>query len=128
MPYPVLQPSSRVLDLGDWPVRTYNAQSGAEIRLLYGNKRHNYKLALTYRNISDTAASAFTAHYQETKGTFSVFNLSAAAKVAILAGWTGVPNKFQMPTGTDWRYEKAPVITAVRPGISTVTVNLIGVI
>lgn len=128
MPYPVLKPSSRSFDLGDWPVRTYRAQNGAEIRLLYGNKRSNFKLALNYNNVSDKVASAFTAHFEETKGTFSVFNLSPDAKVAILAGWDGTPGTLDMPTGVDWRYEKAPQIIAVRPGISTVSINLIGVI
>ena len=128
MPFPALRPSSRSYDLGDWPVRTYKAQSGAEIRLLFGNKRSNFKLALSYNNVSDSNASEFALHFEETKGTYSVFSLSPSAKTAILAGWNGAPNKIDTPAGVDWRYEKAPQITAVRPGISTVTVNLIGVI
>lgn len=128
MPYPAFNPSARAYDFGDWPVRKYNAQNGSEIRLLYGNKRFNLKLSLSYTNITDTAVSSFTAHYAETKGTFSVFQFSAAAKVAILAGWQGLPGQLDMPAGTDWRYEGSPKIQQVRPGISTVTVNLIGVI
>ena len=128
MPFPVLKPSSRSYDPGDWPVRTYKAQNGAEIRMLFGSKQTNLKLALSYNNVSDTKASEFILHYEETKGTYSIFSLSPEAKVALLVGWEGMPERLGTPAGVDWRYEKAPQIVAVRPGISTVTVNLIGVI
>ena len=38
MAYPDIRPSSRQFDPGNWPVRTYNAQNGAEVRLLYGKQ------------------------------------------------------------------------------------------
>lgn len=128
MPFPVLKPSSRSYDPGDWPVRTYRAQNGTEVRLLFGNQRSNLKLSLSYNNVSDTKASEFIVHYEETKGTYSIFSLSPEAKVALLAGWEALPERLGTPSGVDWRYENAPKITAVRPGVSIVTVNLIGVI
>ena len=39
MAFPSLVPSTRTFDAGNWPVKTYKAQSGAEVRILYGNRR-----------------------------------------------------------------------------------------
>ena len=128
MPYPAIRPTGRSFDPGNWPVRTYNSQNGAEVRLLYGSKRYNLKLSLTYTNISDTGAAQFLAHYEETTGTFSTFQFEPDARVALFTGWQGDAGALSPPLGVDWRYAEAPKIESVRPGISTVTVSLVGVI
>jgi len=128
MPYPVLRPTSRSFDPGNWPVRTYNAQSGVEIRILYGSKRYNVRLELTYANIPDASAAQFLTHFDETTGTFSTFTLSTSARTAIYDGWRGSAAAINLPSGVNWRYESAPRVESVRPGISTVTVSLVGVI
>jgi len=128
MPYPAIRPTGRSYDPGDWPVRTYNSQNGAEVRLLYGSKRHNLKFALTYTNISDAGASQFLAHYEETTGTFSTFRFESDARVALFTGWSGDGGALSPPVGVDWRYAEPPRVESVRPGISTVTVSLVGVI
>ena len=56
MPFPALSPTSRDFKPGDFAVKTYNAQSGAEVRILYGDTRTNMELALSYDNISYTQA------------------------------------------------------------------------
>ncbi len=128
MPYPAIAPTARQFDPGDYPVRKYNAQNGAEVRILYGNKRFGLRLALSYTNITDPLAEKFLNHYDETTGTFSTFTFSPDARVALFAGWSGNEGALSPPSGVDWRYEKAPQVTAVRPGISTITVSLVGVI
>ena len=128
MPYPAQRPTSRAYDHGNYAVRTYNAQNGAEVRILYGSKRFNLKLQLGYTNVSDTVAAAFLDHFDETKGTYKTFQFEPDARVALFAGWQGSAGALEPPQGVDWRYEQAPQIVAVRPGISTVTVSLIGVI
>ena len=128
MPYPVVRPSARSYESGDWPIRKYRAQNGAEVRLLYGNKRTNLKIALSYTNIADTVAAQFLSHFNEVFGTYRTFQFSSDARVALFAGWTGTAGALEPPQGVDWRYESAPQIQAIRPGISSVTVNLIGVI
>ena len=117
----------RRYDHGNYPVRTYNAQNGAEVRLIYGNRRFNLKLQLGYTNAEDTVAAAFLAHFDETKGTYKTFQFEPAARVAclLMVRDCRCPDPLR---GVDWRYEQAPQITAVRPGVSTVTVSLIGVI
>ena len=128
MPFPVLRPSERTFDPGDYPVRKYNSQNGAEVRILYGSLRYNLKLSLGYKNIPDVDADKFLVHFDETKGTFSTFDFTPDARVAIFSGWLGDAGSLRPPTAVDWRYEKAPQVVAVRPGISSVTISLVGVI
>ena len=128
MPYPTLRPASRFYNPGNYAVKTYNAQSGVEVRLLYGSKRYNVQLQLTYNNISDDIAEEFLQHFDETFGTYKTFQFSTEARVALMAGWKGGAGALKPPQGVDWRYAQAPQLVNVRPGISTVNVSLIGVI
>ena len=125
MAFPSLPPTSRSFDAGDYPIKTFKAQNGAEVRILYGSSRTNMKLSLSYSNITDANAELFLDHYDEMKGTFTTFAVqSDDAK----GGWEG--NKDALGAalhGNAYRYESAPQLTQVRPGVSTVTVSLIGV-
>ncbi|NBS69764.1 hypothetical protein EBT31_12765 [bacterium] len=124
MPYPTLRPASRNFDPGDWPVKTFRSQSGVEVRILYGSQRTGLKLDLSYPNITDTQAEQFLTHFTETLGTLRTFSLPAEAR----AGWTGTASSLNVPTTQAWRYAQPPAVTAVRPGISTVTISLVGVL
>ena len=123
MSYPVLQPSARTYVPGNWAVKTYNSMSGAEVRLLYGNKRFNASLRLEYSNITDAEAFDFLTHYNSQMGTYRTFTLPTEA----LAGWAGstyIPNVSVMK----YRYDGPPSVVQVRPGISTVSLELKGVV
>lgn len=128
MGYPAIRPTARNYDPGNWPVRTYNSQNGAEIRILYGSKRFNVRLSLSYENIPDVKAAEFLAHYEETLGTYKTFAFSPDARVALFAGWTGTAGALEPPVGVDWRYESPPSMVAIRPGVSSISVSLVGVI
>ena len=84
MAFPTLVPTSRQFDAGDFPVKTYKAQSGAEVRVLYGSDRTNMTLSLSFANVTDANAQLFVDHYDEAKGTFNTFTLPDNA----LAGWS----------------------------------------
>ena len=125
MPFPEIVPTSRTFEPGDYPVKTFKAQNGAETRILYGDKRTNMKLSLTYANISDANADSFLTHYDEVKGTSRTFSVKPITK----AGWSqGTDSLDAVPHGNKYRYEGPPQLTQVRPGVSTVTVGLIGVL
>ncbi len=124
MAFPTLVPTSRQFDAGDFPVKTYKAQSGAEVRVLYGSDRTNMTLSLSFANVTDANAQLFVDHYDEAKGTFNTFDLPTEA----VQGWSGTTATFQTIGDNKWRYASAPSIANVRPGTSTVTVNLIGVL
>ena len=121
MAFPDLVPSSRTFSPGDFPIKKFNAQSGAEVRILYGSRRVNQVFELSYQNISDANAQLFLADYEDRKGTFERFFLSDA----VYKGWSpGTNSKLDRGPGTEWRYDAPPSIVSVRPGISSVTVKL----
>jgi hypothetical protein len=124
MAYPTLTPTSRSYSSGDYPVKTFKSQSGAESRILYGNRRTGMSLDLQYDNITDTNAELFLDHYDETKGSYTTFNLPGSA----LTGWAGNTDALDAATANSWRYDGPPQITNVRPGISSVQIKLVGVL
>lgn len=87
MAFPTLTPSTRNYASGDYPVKTFRSQSGSESRILYGNRRTGMTLDLQYENVTDTNAELFLAHYDETKGTYTAFELPTD----VLTGWSGAP-------------------------------------
>lgn len=125
MAFPAVTPTQRSYEPGDWAAQSFNALSGREYRIRYGDQRTKAKLQLRYDNVTDAVADEFLAHYLSTTGTFETFTLSIEAR----SGWTGGSDMFG-PGGTDaaYRYESPPQITSVRPGISSVTVSLVGVL
>lgn len=124
MAFPSLAPTSRNFNPGDYPIRQFRSQSGAEIRILYGDSRTGMTLELSYENIADTDAELFLTHYNDVKGTYNTFTLPSAAK----EGWSGTSGAVDVSGLNAWRYSEAPAITAIRPGISSVRVQLIGVL
>jgi hypothetical protein len=80
-------------------------------------------LALGYNNVSDTQAEQFLTHYDETKGTYGTFTIDSTTK----AGWAADTEAIDCGDINRWRYAETPQITAVKPGRSSVRVNLLGV-
>lgn len=124
MAFPSLKPTSRDFSPGDWPIKRFNSQSGSEVRILYGSQRTNAKLSLGYDNIADSNAQAFLDDYAVQYGSLRTFTLPADVR----SGWTGSSSSIDAPPGTKWRYEGEPQVRSVRPGRSSVTVNLVAVI
>ena len=124
MAFPTLTPTSREFSPGAWPIKNYSSQSGAEIRILYGSQRTNAKLSLGYENVTDANAQLFIEDYNSNIGTLRTFTLPSAVR----NGWNGSPATLDAPPGTKWRYEAEPQLRSVRPGRSSVTVNLVAVI
>jgi hypothetical protein len=124
MAFPSLTPTSRNFNPGDYPIRQFRSQSGAEVRILYGDSRTGMTLELSYDNISDANAESFLTHYNDVKGTYNTFTIPAAVKT----GWTGTASAIDVSGVNAWRYSEAPGITAVRPGRSSVRVQLVGVL
>jgi hypothetical protein len=99
MPFPVLPPTSRDFKPGDYPVKTYSAQSGAEVRILYGDTRTRMELSLGYDNATDAQAKQFLDHYDEVKGSFSTFEVDPSAR----AGWGSTAEAIYAAGVNRWR-------------------------
>ena len=124
MSYPTAKPSSRSYNHGDWPVKTFKAMNGAEVRIMYGNRRTGSTFSLNYQNVPDSVADDFLTHYNEMLGTYTAFPLPPQ----VLAGWTGALEPFDPQSSLRFRYSEPPSVDAVKPGVSTVSVNLVGVL
>ena len=122
MAFPSLAPSTRKFSPGNYQVKTFKAQSGAETRILYGSKRTGMELDLIYKNISDANAELFLDDFDAQKGTYTAFAINEELK----SGWEG--NSDALDSSDKWRYAAPPKVTQVKPGISNVQVNLIGVL
>jgi hypothetical protein len=124
MAFPSYNPTSRTFNAGDYVYKKFTSQSGKEVRILYGDKRTGMGLELGYENIPDSQADDFVTHYDEVKGGFNSFVLPSAFRT----GWTGDAAAIDAATGNQWRYDSPPEIRSVRPGRSSVTVKLVGVL
>jgi len=122
MAFPSIAPSSRNFSPGNYQVKTFKSQSGSETRVLYGSKRTGMQLALSYKNISDANAELFLDDFDAQKGTYTAFAINEELK----SGWEG--NSDALDSSDKWRYAAPPKVTQVKPGISNVQVNLVGVL
>lgn len=120
MAFPSLTPTGRQFTPGDFPNKKFNSQSGAEVRVLYGSRRVNAVLNLSYTNVTDANVQSFLDDYNSQLGTFRTFTLPSV----VFEGWSGTASTLDAPSGTKWRYDTEPQVQAVRPGISSVTLSL----
>jgi hypothetical protein len=124
MSFPALTPSSRQFGSGNFPVSTYSAADGAEVRILRGNLRTGATLQLVYNALTDNEADLFINHYEAQKGSFLSFSMSTGA----LKGYEGNTASIDAGPNNTWRYASPVTIQSVYPGVSNVTVNLVGVL
>ena len=140
MAFPSLVPSSRSFSAGNWPIKTFKSQSGDETRILYGDKKSGLKLTLTYKNILDTQADDFIAHYDDNKGTYKAFTIEDGAGKPwgfVEKGWHGDNKDTSTPKKSilnaerydnKWRYTGPPQIRQTFSGRSTISFTLVSVL
>lgn len=121
--FPGIKPAERSFRLGQYPVKTYRALSGATVKRAFGNRAYGYELQLSFNNISDAVTAQLIDHYDATKGGFERFTLPAELFVGMSAT---LANKIQSPTQIKWEYVNSPEVKSVINGRSTVTINLAG--
>ena len=123
-------PAERSFQPGNYAMQSFRAMSGAETRILYGDKLLGTELTLKYRTITDKQAGEFIDHYGSMKGTYEPFKFSVQ-DTKVKDGWKGEDRFLSPHMGTDpgiwWRYKAAPSVTNVYPGYSDVEITLVGV-
>ena len=106
--FPEIKPTTRKFKMGDIPSKTYTSLSGAVFRRAFGNKKSNYTLDLTFKNIPDVnntpqSTQSILSHYDEADGTFSSFTIPGL----IFAGMDdNVTVYIQAPANIKWRYSQ----------------------
>jgi len=120
--FPALKPTARSFQLGQYPVKTYRAMSGAVVRRSFGNKAFGYTLELEFANVSEATVNTIIDHYNGQQGGTLLFSI----EVDVFAGYTSLQGKVRDPGGIAWLYAEPPSVSSVIGGISTVTVKLVG--
>ncbi len=127
--FPNIKPSTRKFKMGDIPSTTYTSLSGVVFRRAFGNRKTNYTLDLTFKNIPDSSDVNFRStehildHYDGTEGTFSSFSIPDLVFAGMESTVTGY---IQAPANIKWRYAKPPEVQSVQSNLSTVTVSFVG--
>jgi hypothetical protein len=125
-PFDWYAPTTRSFDTGSYPIKTFQSQNGAEIRILYGNKPTGKKMTLTYANVEDRVAMEFIDHYHSMFGSYTQFELGDIDENGVRAGWIGDRKALGASSyGLAWRYAKQPEIESGYRGFSTVRIELI---
>jgi hypothetical protein len=121
--FPSIKPTARSFQLGQYPVKTYRAMSGAVVRRSFGNKAFGYTLDLEFANVPEATVNTIIDHYNGQQGG----TLGFAIATAVFAGYTvTLQGKVRNPSGIEWLYAEPPSVSSVIAGISTVTVKLVG--
>ena len=121
--FPALKPTARSFQLGQYPVKTYRAMSGAVVRRSFGNKAFGYMLDLEFANVSEATVNTIIDHYNGQQGG----TLGFAIDGTVFLGYTvALQTKAFYPSGIEWLYAEPPSVSTVIKDISTVTVKLVG--
>jgi len=121
--FPSLKPTNRSFQLGQYPIKTYRALSGATIRRSFGNKPAGYTLDLEFANVSEGTVNDICDHYNGQGGG----TLGFVVPAIVFCGYTDtLQSKVRTPAGIEWLYAGPPSIRSIAPAYSTVTVQLVG--
>ena len=108
---------------GTYPQRSYRSLSGVVTKRTFGNAPSQATLEMSFDNIPDITANSIISHYhsqttqnQRFKLGTPILNLSTALNT-LEVGYD---------SNLRWEYANPPEVTLVRPGITNVSVSLIG--
>ena len=121
--FPALKPTSRSFQLGQYPIKTYRALSGAVVRRSFGNRPFGYTLELEFANVPEATVNSICDHYNGQGGG----TLGFTVPTEVFAGYSStLQGKVRTPAGIEWLYVEPPSVTSVIKDISSVTVRLVG--
>jgi hypothetical protein len=121
--FPSLVPTARSFALGQYPIKSYRALSGATVRRSFGNRPFGYTLELEFANVFEATVNSICDHYNGQGGGTVGF----AVPAAVFAGYSAtLQGKVRTPAGIEWLYAEPPSITSIKADISTITVSLVG--
>ena len=133
--FPNIRPTSRSFTPGEKPKDLFRAQNGAVTAVQFGAVRTDSKLNLTFENITDKQAREIFENYDsmsvDGQGNWDYVKFvgGSEARVGAMAGMGDTKLRRAFAESAEqrkYRYAKAPQITSVFPGRSSVTVELIG--
>lgn len=122
--FPALRPSSREFIAGAYPVIAPEYQAVDRYARLGGTLATDHKLSLDYLNITDVKAAEILDCYRESFSGFKPIDLSDE----ILSDIKLETLITEMLGRVEWHFAERPSVESVFVGISSVRVNLKGVL
>ena len=115
--FPNLEPNSVSYDLGGLNVSTEETQNGAPVLFRHSLRQSNFRITLTYTNLTQTQVALIRQHYTDSAGSHRTFTMAASL-------WNGGA---VMPADGLYRYGAKP--EEVQSGVFTdVSVELVALI
>ena len=121
--FPSYIPTRRNFTPGIFPQKTFRTLGGTVAKRTFGNVAYGAKLELEFTNIIDDKVQAIIAHYQFQTQRNQRFQLPDT----IVAGMNAsLATSVKAVSTLRWEYESPPAIESIFPGISVVSLTLIG--
>ena len=121
--FPSHIPTRRNFTPGIFPQKTFRTLGGVAAKRTFGNVAYGAKLELEFTNITDDKVQEIIAHYQYQTQRTQRFQLPDS----IVAGMNNALAASVKAVSTlRWEYENPPAIESIFPGISVVSLSLIG--
>jgi hypothetical protein len=124
--FPALKPTSRQYSPGRFPQSEFKALNGASTRIIYGNRRSEAELSLSFANITDTQAAAVLALYDQVTPVDDWITFTAADGAAGASSELANYLREVGGSGLRWRFAEPPSVDSVVPGRSSVQVSMVG--
>jgi hypothetical protein len=93
---------------------------------MYGNRRSDAELSLTFKNITDTQAVTILALYERVTPVDDWVSFTAADGAAGASAELAAYLRETGGSGLRWRFAEAPGVSSVKPGLSTVQIKMVG--
>ena len=121
--FPSYIPTRRNFTPGVFPQKTFRTLGGVAAKRTFGNVAYGAKLELEFTNITDDKTQAIIAHYQFQTQRNQRFQLPDT----VIAGMNAsLATSVKAVSTLRWEYESSPAIESIFPGISVVSLTLIG--
>ena len=121
--FPSYIPTRRNFTPGIFPQKSFRTLGGTVARRTFGNVAYGAKLELEFTNIIDDKVQAIIAHYQYQAQRNQRFQLPDT----VIAGMNNsLATSVKAVSTLRWEYESPPAIESIFPGISVVSLTLIG--
>ena len=125
--FPLIAPSSRTYNPGEFPQTVFEAQNGATAVIRFGSKRVNSSLRLGFTALTDAEVVEIFQHYEEVNSEWYWVNFATTP-----GGVSGIDDNElkryirESDWGLRWRYSRPPEITATFKGRHDMTCEFTG--
>jgi hypothetical protein len=121
--FPSYIPTRRNFTPGIFPQKSFRTLGGTVAKRTFGNVAYGAKLELEFTNITDDKVQAIIAHYQFQTQRNQRFQLPDSVVAGMNAS---LATSVKAVSTLRWEYESPPAIESIFPGISVVSLSLIG--